>query len=161
MPLSRFLLLGVLILAACPPAIEKKNPGEGGIFSIFVSDLCKGCGECVEQCDCGDTNPCGEYIFNHSGAAVNGQTFRDWYINEYMISNETLFHKKRRKLAKTVIKHKCFNNCIAYSRQLAIAIQRAAIRPRDVIHVLVRFATGVEPALYDLNTIQVCPDGIS
>jgi pyruvate-ferredoxin/flavodoxin oxidoreductase len=30
--------------------IEKKKPGEGGIFSIFVSDLCKGCGECVEQC---------------------------------------------------------------------------------------------------------------
>ncbi len=30
--------------------IEKKNAGEGGVFSIFVSDLCKGCGECVEQC---------------------------------------------------------------------------------------------------------------
>jgi pyruvate-ferredoxin/flavodoxin oxidoreductase len=29
---------------------EKKNPGNGGVFSIFVSDLCKGCGECVEQC---------------------------------------------------------------------------------------------------------------
>ncbi len=35
-------------------SIEKKSPGEGGIFSIFVSDLCKGCGECVEQC--GDHN---------------------------------------------------------------------------------------------------------
>lgn len=31
-------------------SVEKKNPGNGGIFSIFVSDLCKGCGECVEQC---------------------------------------------------------------------------------------------------------------
>ncbi|MDE0593667.1 MAG: 2-oxoacid:acceptor oxidoreductase family protein [Roseibacillus sp.] len=31
-------------------SLEKKNPGQGGIFSIFVSDLCKGCGECVEQC---------------------------------------------------------------------------------------------------------------
>ena len=31
-------------------SVEKKKPGEGGIFSIFVSDLCKGCGECVEQC---------------------------------------------------------------------------------------------------------------
>ncbi len=31
-------------------SIEKKKPGEGGVFSIFVSDLCKGCGECVEQC---------------------------------------------------------------------------------------------------------------
>ncbi|MCB1133170.1 MAG: 2-oxoacid:acceptor oxidoreductase family protein, partial [Verrucomicrobiae bacterium] len=35
-------------------SIEKKNPGQGGLFSIFVSDLCKGCGECVEQC--GDHN---------------------------------------------------------------------------------------------------------
>ncbi len=31
-------------------SLEKKTPGQGGIFSIFVSDLCKGCGECVEQC---------------------------------------------------------------------------------------------------------------
>jgi pyruvate-ferredoxin/flavodoxin oxidoreductase len=30
--------------------IEKKNPGAGGLFSIFVSDLCKGCGECVTEC---------------------------------------------------------------------------------------------------------------
>lgn len=29
---------------------EKKDPGNGGIFSIFVSDLCKGCGECVQVC---------------------------------------------------------------------------------------------------------------
>ena len=29
---------------------EKKNPGAGGVFSIFVSDLCKGCGECVTEC---------------------------------------------------------------------------------------------------------------
>ena len=29
---------------------EKKNPGSGGLFSIFVSDLCKGCGECVTEC---------------------------------------------------------------------------------------------------------------
>lgn len=35
-------------------SIEKKQPGQGGVFSIFVSDLCKGCGECVEQC--GDHN---------------------------------------------------------------------------------------------------------
>lgn len=35
-------------------SIEKKTPGAGGVFSIFVSDLCKGCGECVEQC--GDHN---------------------------------------------------------------------------------------------------------
>lgn len=29
---------------------EKREPGSGGIFSIFVSDLCKGCGECVTEC---------------------------------------------------------------------------------------------------------------
>jgi len=29
---------------------EKRAPGSGGIFSIFVSDLCKGCGECVTEC---------------------------------------------------------------------------------------------------------------
>ncbi len=31
-------------------SVEKKDPGNGGIFSIFVSDLCKGCGECVQVC---------------------------------------------------------------------------------------------------------------
>jgi pyruvate-ferredoxin/flavodoxin oxidoreductase len=29
---------------------EKKSPGTGGIFSIFVSDLCKGCAACVTAC---------------------------------------------------------------------------------------------------------------
>ncbi|PCJ17742.1 MAG: oxidoreductase [Candidatus Cloacimonadota bacterium] len=29
---------------------EKKEAGAGGLFSIFVSDLCKGCGACVEAC---------------------------------------------------------------------------------------------------------------
>jgi pyruvate-ferredoxin/flavodoxin oxidoreductase len=29
---------------------EKKEPGSGGLFSIFISDLCKGCGECVHEC---------------------------------------------------------------------------------------------------------------
>ena len=29
---------------------EKKNPGSGGLFSIFVNDLCKGCAACVEAC---------------------------------------------------------------------------------------------------------------
>ena len=31
-------------------SLEKKTPGGGGLFSIFVSDLCKGCGECVQVC---------------------------------------------------------------------------------------------------------------
>jgi len=31
-------------------AREAKNEGAGGVFSIFVSDLCKGCGECVTEC---------------------------------------------------------------------------------------------------------------
>lgn len=30
--------------------MERRSPGDGGIFSIFVSDLCKGCGECVTEC---------------------------------------------------------------------------------------------------------------
>jgi pyruvate-ferredoxin/flavodoxin oxidoreductase len=29
---------------------ERKKPGAGGIFSIFVSDLCKGCAACVAAC---------------------------------------------------------------------------------------------------------------
>ena len=29
---------------------EKKHPGGGGVFSIFVSDLCKGCAACVTAC---------------------------------------------------------------------------------------------------------------
>ena len=37
-------------VAAIWRSVEKKNPGNGGLFSIFVSDLCKGCGECVQVC---------------------------------------------------------------------------------------------------------------
>jgi pyruvate-ferredoxin/flavodoxin oxidoreductase len=29
---------------------ERKTPGSGGVFSIFVSDLCKGCAACVTAC---------------------------------------------------------------------------------------------------------------
>ncbi len=35
-------------------SLERKNPGSGGVFQIMVSDLCKGCGECVVEC--GDNN---------------------------------------------------------------------------------------------------------
>ena len=50
-------------------------------------------GECVAQCDCGPVNPCGEYVFDHRGGRVNGQNFTEWFVNEYMISNETLQHR--------------------------------------------------------------------
>ena len=42
---------------------------------------------CREQCDCGATNPCGEYTFNFRNAS-----FRHWWVHEYMISNQTLLH---------------------------------------------------------------------
>ena len=31
-------------------ALERKQAGSGGLFAIMVSDLCKGCGECVVEC---------------------------------------------------------------------------------------------------------------
>jgi hypothetical protein len=63
------------------------KPG-GGSYPAYRVD-----GECVDQCDCGPTNPCGEYIFDHRGGEVEGRTFRDWFINEYMVTNETILHK--------------------------------------------------------------------
>lgn len=47
----------------------------------------RGDGSCTEECDCGKA-PCGEYIFDHRNAS-----FSDWFVNEYMISSETLLHK--------------------------------------------------------------------
>lgn len=35
----------------------------------------------------------GADIFDHRGGEVDGRNFTQWFINEYMISNETLFHK--------------------------------------------------------------------
>jgi hypothetical protein len=49
-------------------------------------------GACETQCDCGAVNPCGEYIFDHRGGTVHGRTFREWFIHEYMVTNETLLH---------------------------------------------------------------------
>ena len=38
-------------------------------------------------CDCG-TKPCGFYVFNHSSTAViNGQTFREWFIDSYVLDS--------------------------------------------------------------------------
>jgi hypothetical protein len=46
-----------------------------------------GDGDCAAPaCDCG-TMPCGFYLWNHSSTAiVNGQSFRDWFINSYMFN---------------------------------------------------------------------------
>lgn len=62
-----------------------EHPGGGEPYPVD--------GACKEQCDCGPVNPCGEYIFDHRGGEVEGRTFRDWYISEYMITSETLLHK--------------------------------------------------------------------
>ena len=43
---------------------------------------------CTEQCDCGPTNPCGNYIFDH-----RGKGFRDWFVHKYIISNDTYDHR--------------------------------------------------------------------
>ena len=61
-----------------------EHPGGGAPYPVD--------GECLTQCDCGATNPCGEYIFDHRGGVVNGRTMREWFIHEFMVSNETLFH---------------------------------------------------------------------
>ena len=39
-------------------------------------------------CDCG-TKPCGFYMYNHSAAdvVVNNQTFRDWFLDDYIFHN--------------------------------------------------------------------------
>lgn len=62
-----------------------EHPGGGRPYPVD--------GACKVQCDCGKTNPCGEYIFDHRGGKVDGRTFREWFINEYMVTDETLLHK--------------------------------------------------------------------
>ena len=49
-----------------------EHPGGGKPYPVD--------GDCAEQCDCGDVNPCAEYIFDHRGGEVEGRTFRDWFI---------------------------------------------------------------------------------
>lgn len=46
-----------------------------------------GDGDCAAPgCDCGKA-PCGFYLWNHSSTTVvNGQTFRDWFINDYVLN---------------------------------------------------------------------------
>ena len=62
---------------------QEQTPEHAGGGSAYPVD-----GQCIDQCDCGATNPCGEYIFDHRNAS-----FGDWFVNEYMISAETLLHK--------------------------------------------------------------------
>ena len=46
-----------------------------------------GDGDCAPPgCDCGKV-PCGFYLWNHSTTAVvHGQTFQEWFINDYMLN---------------------------------------------------------------------------
>ena len=46
-----------------------------------------GDGDCAPPgCDCGKA-PCGFYLWNHSSTAVvHGQTFQEWFINDYMLN---------------------------------------------------------------------------
>jgi hypothetical protein len=55
---------------------EHAKPG-GGSYPAYRVD-----GECTEQCDCGDTNPCAEYIFDNRGGVVEGRNFTEWFIDE-------------------------------------------------------------------------------
>jgi hypothetical protein len=51
-------------------------------------------GECeAPACDCGGV-PCGEYLFDFRAAnmSINGQTFTDWFINDYYFSKTALGH---------------------------------------------------------------------
>jgi len=63
--------------------LQEQTPEHAGGGSDYPVD-----GQCIDQCDCGSVNPCGEYIFDH-----RNDTFAEWFINEYMISNETLLHE--------------------------------------------------------------------
>jgi hypothetical protein len=49
-----------------------EHPGGGAAYPVD--------GECYTQCDCGPTNPCGEFIFDHRGGVVEGRSFRDWFL---------------------------------------------------------------------------------
>ncbi len=55
----------------------------GASRSVYPVD-----GECDFQCNCGPINPCGEYTFDH-----RNESFSKWFINGWMINNETLLHK--------------------------------------------------------------------
>ena len=53
-----------------------------------------GDGSCAAPgCDCGK-QPCGFYLWNHSSTAVvHGQTFQDWFVNDYMLNKIGMSHQ--------------------------------------------------------------------
>ena len=55
----------------------------GANQSVYHTD-----GRCAAQCNCGPINPCAEYTFDHRNAS-----FAEWFINSYMINDDTLLHK--------------------------------------------------------------------
>ena len=65
-----------------------EHAGGGKAYMPFGPGRLVTDGDCGGQCDCGPTNPCAEYIFMHGAPG-----FRDWYINEYMLGEQTLRHK--------------------------------------------------------------------
>jgi len=57
---------------------ERKNAGSGGLFAIFVSDLCKGCGECVEECGEKNALVMASETENLNADHVSGTNFMDY-----------------------------------------------------------------------------------
>jgi len=58
-------------------AKEKKEQGSGGLFAIFVSDLCKGCGECVTECGDKDALVMAKETEGLNADHVSGTNFMD------------------------------------------------------------------------------------
>ena len=58
------------------PSYHTPAAGAGSAYKVD--------GECIDQCDCGPTNPCAEYIFDHRGGVVEGRNFTEWFVNEYV-----------------------------------------------------------------------------
>ena len=46
-----------------------------------------------------------QYIFDNRGGVVEGRNFTQWFIDEYMVTNETLLHKNPTTGKPQVIGH--------------------------------------------------------
>ncbi len=57
---------------------ERKDTGSGGLFAIFVSDLCKGCGECVTECGDKDALVMASETEELNADHVSGTDFMDY-----------------------------------------------------------------------------------